>query len=613
MEKKRRKWRELLDRFVLLRDQSFMSKLFVFSSLLVILPVLAVGIISYQRSAAEIEKEVRLSSLQVIDQAEANIEYYLQDFEITSLKIANSPETANFIQADYTNSGNEEALKSEVRAFLELQEYSRPDISNITIMTNSGKVIDTLGSQNYYPALKMKDEYWYESVPQNGMIRLVSRTLTTRDKQQPVISLVRRLYNSRTLQPAGMLVIDINFRRIEDIANKVTITRNGSFSILDAEGHYVYHPDYSRLGQNADSLLLSKLKLKESDSMVLEGETKDFITHTNSPSLGWTFLTSVQYDNLTMGISQIRKTIFLTIIIALGIAYLAGYGFAAALVRPIKRLQHFMKEVEVGRLDGRVEVESKDEIGQLTIGFNRTVEKLSALLDEVYVSKLNEAELSLKQKESELKMLQAQINPHFLYNSLETIRGMALEGSQEDIAVMSNSLGKLLRYNLKNSSPTVSLQEEIKFCEMYLQIQKFRFGDRFEYQLHIPYWAENARVVKFSLQPIIENCFVHAFGQSTGKLMISISVFQLAPASCVIQIADNGSGIQEEMLNEIERKLKEKSCSSDGKHIGLANVHQRISCLFGEAYSLKVQSQPGCGTQVMMHLPMEMEKREASG
>ena len=114
------------------------------------------------------------------------------------------------------------------------------------------------------------------------------------------------------------------------------------------------------------------------------------------------------------------------------------------------------------------------------------VRKLSNLLEEVYFSKLRETEMSLKQKEIELKMLQSQMNPHFLYNSLETIRGMALEENQENIATMSSSLGKLLRYNLKNDSATVSLEEEMKFCEMYLQIQKFRFEDRFEYTFDIP-------------------------------------------------------------------------------------------------------------------------------
>ena len=133
---------------------------------------------------------------------------------------------------------------------------------------------------------------------------------------------------------------------------------------------------------------IATLKEQDSGSKILENETRDLVTYTHSTALGWTFFTSVQYRNLTEGINQIGKTIILTVSISLLFAYLMGYGFATTLIRPMRRLQHFMKEVEVGKLDGRVPVESKDEMGQLTAGFNNTVEKLSNLLEEVYVSKI---------------------------------------------------------------------------------------------------------------------------------------------------------------------------------------------------------------------------------
>ena len=264
-----------------------------------------------------------------------------------------------------------------------------------------------------------------------------------------------------------------------------------------------------------------------------------------------------------------------------------------------------MKEVEIGKLSGRVPVESNDEIGQLSAGFNNTVEKLSNLLEEVYVSKLRETEMSLKQKEIEIKMLQSQMNPHFLYNSLETIRGMALEENQENIAIMSFSLAKLLRYNLKNDSSTVSLGEEIKFCQTYLQIQKFRFEERFEYEINIPEWAMEQQVVKFSLQPIVENCFVHAYGQFIQKFRITISVVLDSESSFTIRIEDTGTGIPNHILDELTRKIEQKTINSDGEHIGILNVQQRIHHVFGSEYGLTIRSQLGAGTVVEMHLPVK--------
>jgi two-component system, sensor histidine kinase YesM len=597
-----RKMAEFLERYILLKNQSLMIKLVVFSSFLVIFPVISVGVISYNRSAVELENVLRQSSGQVIDQVESHIEYYLQDFEITSLKIINSPEVSSLLKLK--SSESKDTLIEPTRNTLKAAEYSRADISNITIILDNDQVIDTLGKRNFYPAIRMKEEYWYSSVPLNGMSMLVTRKLKLENKEQPVISLVRRLYNPQTLLPVGMLIIDINFRRIEEISNKVTISKNGYFFILDANGHYVYHPDYSKLGKRVEFKQLLNLKTEGNSTEILENERKDFVTYTFSQNLGWRFLSAVPYRDLTGGIIQIEKAISFTIFVSLIIAYLIGYGFATSIIRPVRRLQHFMKEVEIGKLDGRVRVDSNDEIGQLSAGFNNTVEKLSHLLEEVYISKLREAEMSLKQKEVELKMLQSQMNPHFLYNSLETIRGMALEQNQENIASMSYALGKLLRYNLNNHSSTVSFREEINFCEMYLQIQKFRFEDRFEYKFDIPQWTMELRVVKFSLQPLVENCFVHGYGPTTSKLKIMISIYRQSESSFVIRIFDSGKGIEKSILEAVKKRMDLKTGSSDGTNIGIVNVHQRIHYLFGAEYGLIIQSEQGSGTEILIHLPI---------
>ncbi|WHY01490.1 sensor histidine kinase [Neobacillus sp. DY30] len=600
MQQHGRKIAQFIKEYILLRNQTLMLKLCIFSSFLVILPVLSVGIISYHRSSAELENELRQYSSQIIGQVESHIEYYFQEFEITSLKIINSPELSSLLKHEKSDQ-----LVVSAKNTLKYAAYSRADISNITVLVDNDIVIDTLGVNNFYPSTKMKEEYWYSSVPMNGMTMLVTRTLKLKNKEQPVISLVRRLYNPDTLLPVGMLVIDINFRRIEEISNKVTISKNGYFFILDSKGHYVYHPDYLKLGKKIEFPQLTQLKNNESRTQILQNEREDFVTYTYSSNIGWSFFTAVPYKDLTGGIIQIGRTIVLTIIISLIIAYTIGFGFAASLVRPIRRLKRFMKEVETGNLSGRVPVESNDEIGQLSAGFNHTVEKLSDLLEEVYVSKLRETEMSLKKKEIEIKMLQSQMNPHFLYNSLETIRGMALEEGQENIAIMSFSLAKLLRYNLKNDSSTVSLGEEIRFCKTYLQIQKFRFEDRFDYELDIPEWAMGLQVVKFSLQPLVENCFVHAYGRRLQKLRITISVVPKSESSFIIRIEDSGAGIPNQTLNELTSKLEQKTSNADGKHIGLLNVQQRIHYVFGADYGLGVSSQLGVGTVVEMKLPMK--------
>ncbi|GAA4714970.1 sensor histidine kinase [Brevibacillus fulvus] len=605
MNSRWRNVREWIQRFVLFRDQSFLTKLFLFSSFLVIISMLSVGVISYLRSSLELEEEVKGSSLQVIEQVETHIEYYIRDFEITSLRIINSPQLIDYLKLNSIEEDSDGEIRKSVKAILKDAEYSRSDISNITvILDNNAEVIDTLGDRNYYPASKIRQEYWYSSIPQNGLSLLVSRTLKLSNKEEPVISLVRRLYNPETLQPVGLLLIDINFRRIEEISNKVSLSKNGVFFILDSKGHYVYHPNHLKLGQEADFSQISRFSSQSSGSMILEQQGKHFITYTYSPSLGWRFFTAIPYGQLMRGTIQIGQTIAWTILVSLILAYLLGYGFARSLIGPIKRLQQYMREIEVGNLQARVQVESHDEIGQLTLGFNRMVERLSSLLEEVYFAKLRETEMSLRQKNVELKMLQSQINPHFLYNSLETIRGMALEEEQESIATMAFLLGKLLRFNLRNNLPTVSLGEEQKFAEMYLQIQKFRFEHRFDYQFDIPEWALSYKVVKFSLQPLLENCFVHGFASNVPKLKINISVYRESKHSFVVEITDNGAGISAEILQEIEANLRQMEPKIGESNIGIANVHKRIVNLFGAEFGIRVRSQRGAGTTVSIRMPI---------
>ncbi|WP_185907855.1 sensor histidine kinase [Psychrobacillus soli] len=582
-----------------------MVKLCVFSSVLVILPVLSVGIITYTYSSYELEEEFKQSSQKIIEQVELHVEYYLQDFEIASLKIINSPEMGSLLRLETNGNEYDPTLTEKAFKVLKNSEYSRNDISNITVSLDNGIIIDSLRERNYYPAKNIKEEYWYSSVPQNGMVLLVSRTLKLKDKELPVISLVRRLYNPHTLKPVGMLIIDINFKRIEEISKMVTFDKNGYFFILDSSGHYVYHPNYTKLGDKVEFKQLTNLESEKSGSVLIDNNRKEFVSYSFSPNVGWSFFTAAPYEDLRVGIEQIRTAIIWTIFISLLFAYLVGfYGISKSIVRPIHRLRSFMKEVEIGHLNGRVKVESNDEIGQLTAGFNKTVERLSNLLEEVYVSKLKEAEMTLNKTETELKMLQSQINPHFLYNSLETIRGMALEEGRENIANMSSSLGKLLRYNLRNSIPTVSLREEIKFCEMYLQIQMFRFEDRFDYLFDIPDYLMGLEVVKFSLQPIVENCFMHSIGENSKKIKITITAQLLSESKFVIRITDTGIGIKEDVLKELTEKLKENSTSLGGQHIGIMNVHQRIRYLFGSEYGITITSTRGLETEVSIHLPI---------
>jgi two-component system sensor histidine kinase YesM len=592
-------------KIILMRDRPLITKLLIFAAVLVVVPMCFIGLFSYLRSAQVLENEARQYSWQIIEQVNTHVEYYVNDFEISILKIVSTPVVNAFTKMKSREELEKSGIRGDVKQALRNAAYSRSDISNITLVLENIATIDALNNDSADPKNDPQKEYWYASVPDDYEPKIFTRVIQENGRSEQVISVARRLVSPLTLQPIGMIVIDVNFRRFQEIAEKVVIGRTGYLYILDSEGRYVYHPNYKELGKLADFENLSKILYSgSSGSFVTTSGSKRLLTYAHSSFLGWTLVTSVPYSELVQSTGYIRHTIATTVVITLAVAALFGIGFASSIIRPVKRLYVYTRRVEAGDFSGQIRVESKDEIGLLTHSFNRMVARLRSLLEEVYFSKLRETEMALRQREIELKALQAQMNPHFLYNSLETIRGMALEQSIEPISGIAASLARLLRYNLNNGAQTVTLEEELAIAEEYLRVQKYRFEDKLEYELDIPDWARRQSIAKFSLQPFVENSIVHGFEPAFGATRITIDAVRESDDVFVVHIRDTGAGIAEERLAEIRSNMKEKDVIEGGPSIGIVNVHRRIQYLFGEAYGVTIDSEFERGTVVRIRLPL---------
>ncbi|MBP1963251.1 sensor histidine kinase [Paenibacillus aceris] len=601
-------------RILFLRDQSLATKLLVYSALLVVVPMCVIGIISYQRAANVLERESRQFSWQIIEQVNTHVEYYVNDFEISILKILNSTNMNNYIKMKSQEEIDQSHIRDIVEQELRNAAYSRSDISNITIVLDGIETIDTIDNNFKHPENAVVNEYWYSTIPYTSEPKIFTRTLQWGDRKEQVISIARRLVSPMTLKPIGMIVMDVNFKRFQEIAEKVNIGHFGSLYIIDSEGHYVYHPDLFELGNSAHFEKLNDILNGENNSFVTSRGPKELLTYSHSSFLGWTLVTSIPYSELIQGTEYIRRTIASIVMITLAIAYLLGFGFVGSIVRPVRRLYQYMRRVESGDFTGHIVVESKDEIGMLVHGFNTMVSRLQGLMDEIYFSKLRETELALRHREIELKALQSQMNPHFLYNTLETIRGMALEHSQDDISSITSSMARLLRYNLKNKGQKVALEEEMRYAEIYLRIQKYRFEHRLVYEMNIPEWAKQQLVPKFSIQPVVENSIIHGIEPVLSTIKITISAIRnMEDNSFIVRIQDTGVGISEQTLQNIRRSLEQRDAMEDGTNIGIINVHRRIRLLFGECYGISIESKVEHGVVVDIKLPLVATVKLQSG
>ena len=254
-----------------------------------------------------------------------------------------------------------------------------------------------------------------------------------------------------------------------------------------------------------------------------------------------------------------------------------------------------MKKVEAGDFDIQVESKTHDEIGMLIQSFNYMVSRLRQLIMEVYQQKL-------AQKNAELTALQAQINPHFLYNTLDSINWMLIEKGEWEISDVVVSLGDILKYSLHGEEMLVLFEEELKYIESYLCIQKNRLEDRLTVQIEIDEEAKLCFVPKLILQPIVENAILHGIEKKKemGRIQIQAIVRE---GTLEIRVTDDGIGMQPDRLMRFRESIMSDEIS--GKHIGMRNVHRRIQLHFGEAYGLKIDSEWQKGTTVTILLPVE--------
>lgn len=313
--------------------------------------------------------------------------------------------------------------------------------------------------------------------------------------------------------------------------------------------------------------------------------------------------TIIPISNLMYSANASSRSSLLMIVGSTILSLILVYFLAKAVVRRIHTFRRDMHKVAQGDFDVICGIEGSDEFGELADDLNIMIKSIQNLIHENYIVNLQQEQLKNKQREVEFKMLANQINPHFLYNSLETIRMKAILSQEKDIANIVKKLAKLMRRNLSISNDTVSLQSEIELISHYLEIQRFRFGDKFTYSIDTDLSVNKIEILPFLIQPIIENAFVHGLESHLGMGHISVNIYMLDSASLCIDISDNGNGIEHEVLENIRQHLASGAHNINGS-IGLVNVKQRLELYYGGESRLTINSKIGEGTTVSMVIPL---------
>lgn len=392
--------------------------------------------------------------------------------------------------------------------------------------------------------------------------------------------------NSLSLRPIGLLTMKVELDRLVRMYIDLS---DGKDVLISKAGQPVFASSSEVLAMYPD--LSERVKTW---SILDTPRGRVFVTRLRTGYQGFEYYTLIPYDVMFSGLWKVKAACIAADMLLCLLSLWLIRNLAARLTRPLEELTTQMKLVQAGDWplaspDGEAGPRGRDEIGQLYVNFHRMLKRIDQLVEENYVQKL-------LVKEAEFQALQAQINPHFLYNTLNSINWLAKINRQHTISRMVEALGAMFRSLMDRERPVIALREELALVEHYLTIQTVRFGSRLQCDIRVEDGLMDTEIPKLTLQPLVENAIKHGLEQVVGTFHIRIRGRREDDA-VVITVADDGPGMDGEAV--------QRALSGEGRtgKIGLRNIHHRLQSRYGEAYGLTVRAQPGEGTAITLRLP----------
>lgn len=574
---------------------SIRKKLLLSYVAIIIIPLVLIGSILYVSALTITERQTldnRALEMKLVSQ---NLQAYSDQLELYSRviytgevqQLLNVGPPSDPIALTRWNSALFQELE-EWYGYMNIKAY----IQNVTIVHADGSQLSK--EPLYRPELSFAEETWYrEAIERKGEVVIAGPfirpdALPGSSPSPYSFSLVRKINNSIGSSDLGGIVIDINVMDIARLLNSLNLNQ---IMILNGSDQIIYSKDKSRIGQVWS--YGKQIHAEQPGWLEIDGE-RMFVNSAYSSATGWRFVSLDPLSSLTANSVVFRNMTVGVGLLAMLVASVISSFIAGRITRPLRTLQKNMKQVQGGNFGIRLDVASSDEVGQLTQSFNQMTDQIESLVNDVYKSEII-------RKEAQLKALHSQINPHFLYNTLDSMNAIAVLERVPLLSRMSKMLADMFRYSISQGEQVIALRDELNQVKRYVDIQRIRYDDKFNLSLNIPDHLLGYRIPKLTLQPIVENAIYHGLEMIPGEGIISITMFE-SEDSTIIEVFDNGSGIPLDRLGLIRSGLQAKIDYSD--HLGIANVQERLQLHFGSEYGIALDSTPGVGTTVTYRLPL---------
>ena len=517
---------------------------------------------------------------------EANYNYYLQNYLIAEKDNAEG-------YSNLTNAKSMQDYEMSSKVF-NSSLNSRTDVTSLMIFGKKSLLLH----KSIYEFWSVVQDYasysWYQKAlesPNTSVITGPMQHEFLKDNTEQTISLSRRISSYEDGSFLGVILIDLNLNKIAEIFESFYATGEGTLCILNDQGQIVYPMNYNKITPQ----LLEKMNSMEKDNFIARIDQEEYqVVTATFEKADWKVLSLTSTGQLKESMYDTLGIVIAAIVLVMVILGVALSRILTGVVNPILRLKGHIDLADEGHLSERAEILNHNETGALSKSFNKMLDRIENLMGEV----VNEQE---EKRKYELQALQAQINPHFLYNTLDSIIWMA-EAKNSDVVPMTEALAKLFRISLNKGNEFIRIEDEMEHVRNYLVIQSMRYTDKFTYHIEINDEVRYCKTIKLIVQPIVENSIYHGIKKKRGKGRIDILACRKNEKLC-IRVRDDGNGMNEETCQAILTK-DSKFENTSGSGIGVKNVNERIQLYFGKEYGLRYTSALGEGTTAELILPV---------
>lgn len=569
-------------------------------TLVAILGMGFIGVFLYQGYGSAAEDMVLSNSKQVIDQVEINLNTYLRNM----MRISD----AVYYNVIKNTDLDEESMSQEMNL---LYEVYRDNLVGLACFTDTGELISSVPMGNLKENVDVTKQSWFVDA-QDKMENLHFSDLhvqnifeNSTNRYYWVISLSRgvELTNSGKMSE-GILLVDMDFSGIRQLFAKVNSQNMGYVYLMDSDGKIIYHPRQNLIFSNMiqENNEMAKTYEDGAHRETFEGEDRMVAVKTVGYT-GWKIVSVMPMEKFLGDFSRTRTMAVMIIIVAILVMIFANQFVAVRVAKPLRNLEDSLTGIGIDR-EPQIYIGGPPEIQHLGETIRSMVEQLRQLTDDI----VREQE---EKRKSELDALQSQINPHFLYNTLDSIMWMIEAEKYDDAISMVQALSRLFRISLSKGKNIITVGEELQHAKNYLDIQKYRYKNKFTSYFEIEEGIEKYKTIKLIIQPLIENAIYYGMEYMDGDGEIYVRAYT-KEEDLFIEVEDNGLGMQKA---QVESLLTDGTrIRSKGSGIGIRNVHQRIQLYFGTEYGLEILSEPDEGTMVRIHLPktenVEEKKKE---